>query len=75
MLRMLHKYRVSVAYLPEVLVRMRVGGVSNRSLKNRIRANREDREAWRMNGLHPGLLTLIRKPLSKLKQFIFKWQA
>lgn len=75
MLRMLHKYRVSVAYLPEVLVRMRVGGVSNKSLKNRIRANREDREAWRMNGLHPGLLTLIRKPLSKLKQFIFKWQA
>jgi glycosyltransferase involved in cell wall biosynthesis len=75
MLRMLHKYRVSVAYLPEVLVRMRVGGVSNKSLKNRIRANREDREAWRMNGLHPGLLTLIRKPLSKLKQFIFKWRA
>ncbi len=72
MLRMLHKHRVSVAYLPEVLVRMRVGGVSNRSFKNRIRANREDREAWRMNGLHPGLLTLIRKPLSKLKQFIFK---
>jgi glycosyltransferase involved in cell wall biosynthesis len=72
MLRMLHKYRVSVAYLPEVLVRMRVGGVSNKSLKNRIRANREDREAWRINGLHPGLLTLIRKPLSKLQQFIFK---
>ncbi|MCE2771826.1 MAG: glycosyltransferase [Bacteroidetes bacterium] len=72
MLRMLHKHRVSVAYLPEVLVRMRVGGVSNKSVNNRIRANREDREAWRMNGLQPGLLTLIRKPLSKLKQFIFK---
>lgn len=72
MLRMLHKHRVSVAYLPEVLVRMRVGGVSNKSLKNRIRANREDREAWRMNGLQPGWWTLIRKPLSKLKQYLLK---
>ncbi|MEO5645493.1 MAG: glycosyltransferase family 2 protein [Bacteroidia bacterium] len=69
MLRMLHKHKISTAYLPEVIVRMRVGGVSNSSMKNRVKANREDKRAWEVNGLKPGLLTFIRKPLSKIKQF------
>ena len=70
MLRMLHKHKVSVAYVPEVLVKMRTGGVSNASWKNRIRANREDRAAWRMNGLRPLPWTLIMKPLRKVKQWV-----
>lgn len=70
MLRMLHKHKISVCYLPETLVRMRVGGVSNKTLKNRIKANREDKRAWIVNGLRPGLFTLIRKPLSKLSQYL-----
>lgn len=69
MLRMIHVHGVEPAYLPEVLVKMREGGQSNVSLKNRIEANREDRRAWLMNGIRPGALTLIRKPLSKLTQF------
>lgn len=69
MLRMIERHQVSIAYLPEVLVKMRVGGVSNLSLKNRIKANREDRRAWKVNNLNPGLLTLIRKPLSKIAQY------
>lgn len=69
MLRMLHKHHVSTHYLPETLVKMRMGGASNASFKARVKANREDRRAWTVNGLQPGLLTLIRKPLSKLKQF------
>jgi glycosyltransferase involved in cell wall biosynthesis len=70
MLRMVGRHKISIAYLPEVLVKMRVGGMSNVSLRNRIRANREDRRAWAVNGLKPGMLTLIRKPLSKLIQFL-----
>ncbi|CAN5878955.1 glycosyltransferase family 2 protein [soil metagenome] len=69
MLRMLHKNKISTAYLPEVIVKMRVGGVSNASMKNRVKANREDKRAWDVNGLKPGLLTFIRKPLSKIRQF------
>lgn len=72
MLRMLYRYRVSTIYLSEVLVLMRTGGTSNASLRNRIRANREDRRAWKINGLKPGMFTLIRKPLSKLKQFLIR---
>lgn len=70
MLRFLYKHHCSTFYIPEVLVKMRVGGQSNKSLANRIQANREDKKAWKLNGLDPHLLTFIRKPLSKLKQFL-----
>lgn len=69
MLRMLFKHRVSTVHLPEVLVRMRTGGVSNASWSNRLKANREDRMAWRLNGLSPRPWTLIAKPLRKLSQW------
>lgn len=69
MLRFIHKHQIKVAYLPHLIVNMRAGGQSNVSFKNRFKANREDRKAWEMNGLKPGLLTLIRKPLSKIKQY------
>ena len=70
MLRLLEKFKCTTAYIPNVLVKMRVGGKSNVSLMNRIRANREDKKAWLMNGLKPGLFTFILKPLSKIGQFI-----
>lgn len=69
MLRFLLKNNVSTCYLPEVLVRMRAGGASNASLRNRLRANREDRRAWTMNGLRPRFYTLLMKPLSKIGQY------
>lgn len=72
MLRMIHKHKINLGYLAEVTVRMRVGGVSNSSLKNRLNANKEDRQAWEMNGLKPSPLTFIRKPLSKIGQFFKK---
>lgn len=72
MLRLLHKEKISVSYLPRVIIKMRVGGKSNQSISNRIKANKEDRLAWKLNGLKPGRFTLIRKPLSKLKQFFKK---
>lgn len=68
MLRFLYKHRLSAGYLPRVLVRMRTGGMSNASLRQRWRANREDRLAWQMNHLTPGPLTLWLKPLRKIPQ-------
>ena len=44
--------------------------MSNVSISNRITANREDRRAWKVNGLKPGIFTLIKKPLSKINQFL-----
>jgi glycosyltransferase len=72
MLRFLYKHNCSVEYIPQVLVKMRVGGKSNVSIMNRIKANREDKKAWELNGLRAGMFTFIRKPLSKLGQFLKK---
>lgn len=69
MLRFIHRHEIKISYLPRVITKMRVGGQSNVTLKNRIKANKEDREAWRINGLKPGVFTMIRKPLSKVGQF------
>ncbi|MFD2244902.1 glycosyltransferase family 2 protein [Pontibacter ruber] len=70
MLRYLYKHGVSTHYIPEILVRMRVGGKSNVTLINRIRANNEDYNAWIMNGLKPKFYTRYLKPLRKITQFI-----
>ena len=63
---------MKAVYVPGVMVNMRSGGISNASVKNRIRANREDREAWRMNDLKPYFFTLYLKPLRKIMQFLKK---
>lgn len=72
MLRFLYKHGVACAYLPRVITHMRLGGESNITLRNRIRANKEDRRAWRMNDLQPAWYTLTVKPISKLGQFVRK---
>ena len=72
MLRILVKNKLSAAYIPEVIVKMRRGGMSNASVWNRIHANREDRQAWRINGLKPYFFTLYLKPLRKITQFLKK---
>jgi glycosyltransferase involved in cell wall biosynthesis len=59
----------SVVYLPQVLVRMRTGGASNRSLKNIVRKSIEDYRALQKNRVG-GLGALIWKNLSKLPQFL-----
>lgn len=69
MLRLMHKNQVSVCYLPETLVHMRAGGLSNASLRNRWKANREDRKAWAVNGLRPRFYTILMKPVSKILQY------
>ena len=70
MLRMLYRYKLNCDYIPEVLVSMRTGGHSNSSWRKRWTASREDRKAWVINGLKPNLLTLWKKPLQKLVQYI-----
>ncbi|HZF62996.1 MAG TPA: glycosyltransferase family 2 protein [Chitinophagaceae bacterium] len=72
MLRILYKHGYNANYLPHVMVKMRAGGISNGSLKKRWTANKEDRMAWRLNGLQPYFFTLYMKPLRKIFQFAVK---
>ena len=61
--------KVSAAYMPRVLVKMRVGGERNRSLAKRWLKRREDYLALRHNKIG-GLGALAWKILCKLGQFI-----
>jgi glycosyltransferase len=72
MLRFLEKHRISTYYLPEVLIHMRVGGVSNRGIKNILLKSREDLLAWKLNGLSSSIYTIPLKNLSKIPQFFVK---
>lgn len=56
-------------YLPRVLVRMRVGGESNRSIERIILKSKEDYAAIRGNRVG-GLTTLALKNFSKIPQFL-----
>lgn len=69
MLRFIHKNKIKVEYFDNVIVKMRLGGVSNLSIKNRFNANREDKLAWKINNLNPNFLTFLLKPLRKIRQF------
>ncbi len=72
MLRLLHKHEISVTYLPRVITKMRVGGQSNVTLANRLKANKEDRMAWEINEIKPKFYTLHMKPVRKIGQFLKK---
>jgi glycosyltransferase involved in cell wall biosynthesis len=74
MLRILWRGRVQAAYIPEVLVRMRLGGMSNLSLFNMLHKSREDYAAMRQNGIG-GLQALLLKNVTKLPQFVTKVAA
>ena len=67
-LRFLAAGKVRARYIPEVLVRMRVGGISNRSWRTIVRKSFEDLEILKRNKVG-GILSLINKNVSKLSQF------
>jgi glycosyltransferase len=68
MLRIMSRPELKFAYLPQVITRMRMGGASNRNLKNIIRKSREDLRALRKNNIG-GWSALVMKNLSKIGQF------
>jgi len=70
MLRALYKEKISTSYLPHIIVKMRLGGESNSSFTTRIKANKEDKKAWKINNITPYIFTLWLKPLRKVFQFI-----
>lgn len=72
MLRIFSDPALKFKYLPEVITKMRVGGASNRSLRNIQLKSREDLRALRANGIKKPLKALTYKNFSKLRQFVKK---
>ncbi|MFV9484005.1 glycosyltransferase family 2 protein [Christiangramia sp. ASW11-125] len=68
-LRVFSDSSLSFKYIPEVLMKMRVGGASNRSLKNIKLKSMEDLRALRTNKITNPYSVLLQKNLSKISQF------
>lgn len=69
MLKLLLKEKISTFYIPEVIVKMRVGGTSNNSINNIILANYECYRAWKDMDIDVSPMLVIRKPFGKIFQY------
>lgn len=70
LLRHLYVNRARTTYAARTIVEMKLGGLSNSSLRTRLRANAMDRRAWELHGLRPSWCFRLLKPARKLPQFV-----
>jgi len=68
-LRYFGRGQIRSAYIPEVLVKMRTGGISNCNIRRILQKSAEDYRALRHNRIG-GLSALAAKNLSKIPQFV-----
>lgn len=71
-LRIFNKPGRTFIYIPEVLVLMRVGGESNKSLRNIIEKSKEDYLALKGNKMRYPVLILLKKNVQKIPQWFIK---
>ncbi len=69
MLRLLERYKITSFYLPEPIVRMRLGGATSKNIKNIVKQNMECYKAFKANGLKVSIIYPLYRLLPKLKQF------
>jgi len=69
MARYLYQHKISSFYLDKMIVKMRNGGVSNKSFYGRLRANRRDYLAMKKNRIPFAFMVSILKPLIKIPQY------
>jgi hypothetical protein len=65
----MHKNQLNAFYLKKVMVKMSIGGASNKSLSNRVKGLLFDFKAMRNNGILFPLITLFLKPFRKIIQY------
>lgn len=70
MLRAFKKYGTSSIYLKKLMVRMRLGGATNKSLLNILKGNAEIVKSWKINGLRVPLMLMPYRIFRRLIQFI-----
>jgi glycosyltransferase involved in cell wall biosynthesis len=75
MLRFLYKEKLRAHYLPEVLVRMRAGGISDGGWRGRHRVNLEIQRGMRQNGLPAPMWKIYGKYFQKIWQLLRRPKA
>lgn len=68
-IRLFMKHSFKYLYIPIVLVRMRLGGVTNKRYLNILKQNIEILKAWKVNDLDISFLFIFRRLFIKLKQY------
>ena len=68
MVRLLYKNKISAFYLPEILVKMKTGGVSNK-ISQTVTRLREDYEIMKKYELG-GIKTMFKKRFNKINQYL-----
>jgi glycosyltransferase involved in cell wall biosynthesis len=69
MLRFLEKHQISSCYLPKPIIKMRLGGATNKNFKNIYNQNIECFRAFKVNDLSVSILYPLYRLLPKLIQF------
>ncbi|KJS01664.1 MAG: family 2 glycosyl transferase [Desulfobulbaceae bacterium BRH_c16a] len=76
MMRFLARYKIESRYIPKILVKMRMGGESNRSLVNVVKQNVEILRAGKSNGIKISVpFFLMTKIISRVAQYQAKRKA
>ncbi|MDP3915485.1 MAG: hypothetical protein Q8R96_17300 [Bacteroidota bacterium] len=71
-LRVFQDKTLIISYLPEVITKMRRGGISNEGLKNLINKRKEDYWVLKNNKMPFPLWILLAKNVSKIPQLFFR---
>lgn len=71
MVRFFCKHNIKADYIEKDFVTMRLGGISNHSILNRLRLTHEDALACRCNGIYSNFLLCSTKYFTKI--FEYKW--
>jgi len=75
MVRLFYRARVSYSYLPCVVVKMGIGGISTRGLRNSYLLNKEIVRACKENGLETNLLRVLQKFPAKALEFLIRYRT
>jgi len=70
MLRIFKKYKFTSKYIDRVMVKMRLGGATNKSIRNIFNGNKEILRAWKDNHLPFPVLLMPLKLIKRVIQFI-----
>lgn len=73
MMRFLEVHKINATYIPELWVKMRMGGLSNKRFKNILNQNQEVLNALNKHGLKKNIFIFFTyKIFSRLKQFFYR---
>jgi glycosyltransferase len=70
MFRVFRVFNFKAFYINRVMVKMRLGGRTNKSLKNIYQGNIDILNVWKKHGIRPPLLLILKRIYKRLIQFI-----